>query len=663
MEHDVAGRLPRRLGYAALPPLAVERAVRHHRVRHSLERLDVAAESERQPLSGRRLWAFVAALALIVAALAARLVDVQLLHGAQFEAAARANQIRQIEIAAPRGLILDRRGAVIARSRPSFVLAVIPSEVAKPERTIAKVAALIGHPSSELWRRLLHHRGINYKSFEELQVYEPYGPVILARALHPAQVARLVEASEDLPGIDVEVQAVRDYPYGSAGSHLLGHVGQITEEEYQSLKHFGYTPNDVVGKDGLETIYDRWLRGTPGGKRVVVDAQGNVVRNIGYADPKPGDSLVTSLDWRLQTYLETGMRRELQRQSKLTGRSLAGAAVAIDPNTGGVLALVSMPNYNPNDFSDGISQRNYTRYVTDPRRPLYDRAIAAATATGSTFKPLVAAAALAEHVISADAHFYDGGSYYCHGARFHGFENEALGSINMYQAIAASDDVYFYHLGDLLGHARLRDYALQFGLDAKSGIDLPGEYEGNWPTNAWMMKVYGLPLEPSDACILAIGQGAMEATPIQMANAVAAIANGGTLWRPHIVTSIRNWQGKTVKVIAPAAIRRITVPPQEFAVVRKGMSLVTGAGGTAFGLTIPGLPYGGKTGTVETDGGHGPNTTWFEAFAPVDHPKIAIAVYMERTGGYGATIAAPVAAYALAKYFGKKPPALAASGE
>ncbi|TAM89619.1 penicillin-binding protein 2 [bacterium] len=623
----------------------------------------MAAESQQRPLSPRRFWAFAAALALMVAALAARLVQLQLLHGAQFEAAARANQIRQIEIAAPRGLIFDRRGVVIARSRPSFVLAVIPSEVTTPKQTITRVAALIGRPPSKLWASLLHHRGVNYKSFDELQVYEPYGPVILARALHPAQVARLVEASADLPGIDVEVQAVRDYPYRSAGSHLLGHVGQITESEYESRKHLGYTPNDVIGKDGLETVYDAWLRGTPGGKRVVVDAQGKVVRNIGYADPKPGDSLVTSLDWRLQMYLEVGMRRELERQSRLTGRRLAGAAVAIDPNTGGVLALVSMPNYDPNAFSDGISERNYTRYVTDRLRPLYDRAIGAATATGSTFKPMVAAAALAEHVISPDARFYDSGRYYCHGAAFHGFGNEALGSINMYQAIAASDDVYFYHLGDLLGHDRLRNYALQFGLDAKTGVDLPGEYEGNWPTNAWMMKVYGLPMEPSDVCILAIGQGAMEATPIQMADAVAAIGNGGTLWRPHVVTAIRNWQGKTIKVLAPTPIRHISIPAQDFAVVRKGMSMVTGAGGTAFGLTIPGLAYGGKTGTVETDGGNGPNTTWFEAFAPVDHPTVAIAVYMERTGGYGSTVAAPVAAYALAKYFGKKPPALAASGE
>ncbi|MDE2572479.1 MAG: penicillin-binding protein 2 [bacterium] len=623
----------------------------------------MAAESSEHPLSPRRFWAFVAIIAAIVVALVWRLIQVQLVHGAEYEAAARANQIRQIEIAAPRGLVYDRHGTVIARSRPSFVLAVIPSQVSDSKATIAKLAALIGRPPSELWQRLLHHRGVNYRSFDELQVYEPYGPVILARELRPDQVARLVEGSEDLPGIDVEVQPVRDYPYGGEASHLLGHVGQISEEEYQHLKHMGYSPNDVIGKDGLESVYDRYLRGKPGGKRVVVDAQGKVVRDIGYADPKPGDSIVTSLDWKLQSYLETAMKRELARQGKLAGRRLAGAAVAVDPNTGGVLALVSMPNYDPNAFSDGISAKQYTAYVTDRLRPLYDRAIGAATATGSTFKPLVAAGALASHVITADQIFYDGGRYACHGAVFHGFENEALGSINMYQAIAASDDVYFYHLGDLLGHQRLAYWAHQFGLAEKTGVDLPGEYEGNWPTNAWMMKVYGLPMEPSDSCILAIGQGAMEATPIQMANAVAAIANGGTLWRPHVVTQIRNGQGKVVRTNEPTAIRHLSIPPQDLAVVRKGMSMVTGAGGTAFGLTIPGLAYGGKTGTVETDGGNGPNTTWFECFAPVDHPRVAIAVYMERTGGYGSTVAAPVAAYALAKYFGKKPPALAGAGD
>jgi len=623
----------------------------------------MAAESAQQPLRPRRFWFFVGMLALIVAALTGRLIDVQLVHGRQFEEAARANQIRQVEIAAPRGFILDRRGTVIARSRPSFVLAIIPSEITDPNRTIATLAKLIGRPTSELWHRVLHHRGVNYRNFDELQVYEPYGPVILARELRADQVARLVEGTEDLPGIDVEVQPVRDYPYGEDASHLFGYVGQITEEEYQKLKRFGYSPNDVIGKNGLEAVYDKWLRGTPGGKRVVVDAQGKVVREIGYADPKPGDSLVTSIDWKLQEALEVGMRRELARQGKLQGRQLAGAAVAIDPNTGGILALVSQPNFNPNDFATGLTLKKYEYYLTDRLHPLYDRAIGAATATGSTFKPLVAAGALASGVIKPGDHFYDGGSYYCHGASFHGFENEALGSIDMYQAIAASDDVYFYHLGDLLGHQRLAYWAHAFGLAAKTGVDLPGEYEGNWPTNEWMMKVYGLPMEPSDVCILAIGQGAMEATPIQMADAVAAIANGGTLWRPQIVRAIRDGAGKTVKVFPPEAIRHIPISAADFAVVRKGMSMVTGAGGTAHGLTIEGLPYGGKTGTVETDGGNGPNTTWFECFAPVDHPKVAIAVYMERTGGYGATVAAPVAAYALAKYFGKKPPALAGPGE
>jgi len=622
----------------------------------------MAEKPSEHALNPRRLWGFVASLALIVAALAGRLADVQLVHGQEYAAAARANQIRQIEIAAPRGLIYDRRGVVIARSRPSFVLAVIPSEVVKAPRTISRVAALIGRPEQELWHVLLHHRGINYRSFAELQTYEPYGPVILARELHPDQVARLVEAAENLPGIDVEVQPVRDYPYGVEGSHLLGHVGQITEAEYQRLKHLGYSPNDVIGKDGLEAVYDSYLRGTPGGKRIVVDAQGDVVRNVGYVDPKPGDSLLTSIDWRLQSYVETAMRRELARQGRLVGRRLAGAAVAIDPNTGGVLALVSMPNYNPNDFADGISEKQYSAYLNDTLRPLYDRAIAAATATGSTFKPIVASGALASGVITANERFFDGGHYACHGAVFHGFENEALGWIDMYQAIAASDDVYFYHMGDLLGHARLRYWAHEFGLAHKTGIDLPGEYVGNWPTNAWTMKVYGVPLEPSDACILAIGQGAMEATPVQMADAIAAIANGGTLYEPRIVKAIRNWQGKTVKTFRPKVIRRVPVPAKDLAVVRKGMSMVTGAGGTAFGLTIQGLPYGGKTGTVETEGGNGPNTTWFVAFAPLDHPKVAIAVYMEMTGGYGATVAAPVAAYALAKYFDKPVPAAAGLG-
>jgi penicillin-binding protein 2 len=456
--------------------------------------------------------------------------------------------------------------------------------------------------------------------------------------------------------VDIEAQPVRDYPYGKTGSHIIGYVGAITEDEYRARKGRGYTPNDVVGKDGLEQEYDDALRGVPGGEQIEVDAQGRLVRRLGPVEPVPGKGLIMSVDWRLQEIAEAALRDELLVWGKAQGRRLAGAVAAIDPRDGGVLALASYPNFNPNDFSGGISSAKYKAYLDDALQPLYDRAIGAATPTGSTFKMVTGSAAISSGVIGKDQVLYDSGSWYCHGTTFSDIAAGGLGTTDFVRALAASSDGYFYQLGDRLGHTRLRYYATQYGLGSKLGIDLPGEYGGNWPTNAWSMKTYGLPLEPSDVCQLAIGQGAMQATPLQIANVAATIVNGGTLYRPHVVAAIRDANGHLERRLDRDVIRQVPVTAEALREVRAGMDQVTDPGGTAYGLAIPGLPFGGKTGTVETDGGQGPNTTWFVAYAPSAHPTIALAVFMERTGGYGASVAAPVARRILSEYFHKKLP-------
>lgn len=620
--------------------------------------VSTVAEAPRPRPIGRRTWkvlAFLGGLALALALLVARLTQVQLVEGPAYANAARANQIRQIPVAAPRGRIYDRNGVVLVRSRPSFVCALIPSEVRDPAATMRELARTLGEPEAVLWRRLLHHHGTHYASFEEVAAYEPYGPVILASDLSTAQIARVAEAQSDLPGVDVEAQPVRNYPYRSFGAHIFGYVGQITEDEYKRLRANGYTSNDVVGKDGIEAQYDVPLRGTPGGERIEVDAQGQLVRRLGPVTPVPGDSLVLSLDWRLQSIAERALRAELAARSKAVGRRLAGAVVVLDPNDGGVLALASYPTFDPNDFALGIKESTYARYLRDPLQPLFDRAIGAATATGSTFKMITGSAAISSGAIQPNQVLYDSGAWNCHGVMFQDIAAGGLGTTDFVRALAASSDGYFYQLGYRLGHARLRYYALQYGLNKRLGVDLPGEYPGNWPTNEWSMKVYGLPLEPSDVCQLAIGQGAMQATPLQMASAAAATVNGGTLFRPHVVAAIRNASGRVVRRFDYEVIRRVAVTREALREVRAGMDRVTDPGGTAYGEAVDGVPFGGKTGTVETDGGSGPNTTWFVAYAPSAHPKIAMAVFMERTGSYGASVAAPVAHDIIAQYLGPPP--------
>lgn len=599
-----------------------------------------------------RLGGFIALLALAILALLARLIELQLVDGAYYRAAAQANQVRLIPVAAPRGLIVDRNGVVMARSRPSFVLALIPSEVRQPQRELTTVARIVDVPEAVLWKHLLHHRGIDYTSFDEVAADEPYGPVVLVKNLSVPAVARVSEVLSDLPGVDVEVQPQRDYPQGARGSHISGYVGAITQDEYEARKSEGYSPNDVIGKDGLEYTYDRYLRGSPGGERVIVDATGAVVptAKLSARPAVPGDTLVTNVDWRLQRIVETALASGVTR----LGRRISGAAVVENPWNGEILALASYPNYDPNDFTADRWKR-VAFDLQDASQPLFDRAIAAATPTGSTFKMVTGSAALTEGIVKADQVIDDTGGWDCGGYYARDIAAGGLGDTTFVPALAASSDGYFFRLAWWLGNERLRRYALAFGLDAKSGIDLPGENEGNWPTNSWEMRTFGVPMEPSDACFLGIGQGAMQATPLQIVNVASAVINGGTLYKPRIMREIRTADGSFVERSTPAVIRQVPVTPSSLAAVRAGMARVTDPGGTAYGLAIDGLPYSGKTGTVETAGGNGPNTTWFVAWAPTKRPQLALAVFVDRSGGYGATVAAPIAREILVKYFNKKP--------
>lgn len=585
-----------------------------------------------------------------------RLVNVQIVNGEDYRSAAQANQVRLIPVAAPRGLVYDRNGQVVVRSRPEFVVALIPSLVKDIDAELRTVAQTIGVPAAKLKEQLLHHHGVNYKNFDEVAVYEPYGPVILAEDIPVAKVSRLSEILNDLPGVDVEVSAVRDYPHGSEGSAIFGYVGQITPDEYKRLRSQGYSMNDVVGKDGIEYEYDKYLRGQPGGQRIVVDSQSQVVPSIKLPpkQPVPGDSLVLNIDWRLQRIADEALEHGIK---SWTGgkRELGGAVVILDPWNGKVRAIASYPRYDPNAFASNDYKR-IAHYLLDPMDPLFDRAIDAATPTGSTFKMITGSGVLSAGLVKVKQTIYDSGAWNCYGAEFVDIASGGLGATSFVHALAASSDGYFYHMGWLLGNDRLRKYAQSYGIGQKTGIDLPGEFAGNYPTNAWMMKVAGVPLEPSDVCSLAIGQGALQATPLQMARVESAVVNGGTLYKPQVVAQVRDLQGHIIKSFSPQVERHVDVTPESLKAVREGMDQVTEPWGTAYGLKINGLPYGGKTGTAETGNGSGANTTWFVAYAPANHAKIAMAVFVDRSGGYGASVAAPIAREIMIKYFKIKDP-------
>jgi penicillin-binding protein 2 len=602
-----------------------------------------------------RIAIFIGVTILALLVLFARLIQVQLVQGDAFRVAAQENQIRLIPVAAPRGKIIDRTGKAIVRSRPSFVVAVIPSELKDVASELKAVSAAIGVPVATLEDRLLHHHGVRYANLDELDANEPYGPVILASDLSVAKVVTLTELLVDLPGIDVEVQAVRDYPYGPQGAAFVGYVGQISADEYKQLRHLGYSPNDVIGKDGLEYTYDRYLRGEPGGRRVVVDAQSQVVPGIKLPPKEPvaGDTLVLNIDWRLQHIVEQALANGIHSWAG-NRPGVGGAVVVEDPWTGAIRAIASYPSFDPDAFASN-DYKKISHYLTAAPPALFNRAISAGTPTGSTFKMVTGSAAISAGVVKVNEIVYDSGGWNCYGAMFRDLAAGGLGPTAFVRALAASSDGYFFQMGWRLGNERLRRYALSFGIAQKAGIDLPGEFEGNWPTNASMLKSSGLPLEPSDVCSLAIGQGAMQATPLQMANVESAVVNGGTLYRPQVVAEIRDSHDKLIKRFGPQVIRQVAVTQEALKAVRQGMNEVTDPGGTAYGLAIPGFRFGGKTGTAETAGGSGPNTTWFVAYAPAKHAQIAIAVFVDRSGGYGAQVAAPIARAIMVQYFHTKP--------
>ncbi len=315
--------------------------------------------------------------------------------------------------------------------------------------------------------------------------------------------------------------------------------------------------------------------------------------------------------------------------------------------------MASYPSYDPNDFA--ADDARVAHYLLDPSDPLFNNAIGAATPTGSTFKMVTGSGVLTEGLVKPKEVVYDSGAWNCGGYLARDIASGGLGNTTFVPALAASSDGFFYQMAWRLGYDRLSKWAHLFGVGTKTGIDLPGENAGNWPTNAWEMKVYGVPMEPSETCMLGIGQGAMQATPLQMADIASAVINGGTLYRPQVVRQIRTPNGTVIKTFAPEVIRQVPATQEALALVREGMGKVTDPGGTAQGLKIAGLPFSGKTGTAETGNGSGANTTWFIAWAPSDHPKVAMAVFVDRSGGYGATVAAPIARDILVKYFNKSP--------
>jgi penicillin-binding protein 2 len=575
-----------------------------------------------------RLDVFGLIVIFVFVALVTRLGYLQVVQGSYYGRLADGNRIKLIPIMAPRGTFYDRNGVPLVSNRPGFTVTLVPLSGPIPDDVINKLAGILGMDPLEIKAKVEQQKG----SFDPIHVKTDIGPDV---------VTKIEERRREMPGVVIEIQPVRNYINNELAAHVFGYVSEISDVELEKRKADGYKPGDIIGKFGLEKVYDKEIRGTAGGGQVEVDVNGRAVQVLGKKEAIPGNNLVMTIDYRIQKAAEKAMDEHLvYLQTKLGNpNAKAAAAVVMNPKTGEILAMVSRPVFNPNLFNGGISAKDWKALNDNPFHPMDNRAIAGEYAPGSTFKIVTGTAALEMGKVTPEEKILDTGHHWLipKGNAM----GEALGWISFQEALSKSDNVYFYEMGNRLGIDNLEKYARMFGLGAFTGINLQGESDGLVANRRYKEKVYNEDWYLSETFDAAIGQGFQLATPLQMAVVMGEIANGGHRYRPYLVSRIVAPNGATVKSFAPEETGSIQISDKTLNLVRAGLKDVASPEGTA-GYIFEGFPISmaGKTGTAENS--HGDDHGWFVAYAPFEDPRIAIAVIVEQ-GGFGSDAAAPIA--------------------
>ena len=604
----------------------------------------------------------------LFAAMFVRLWYLQVLDSKNLAAAATANQVREVTVQAPRGPILDRYGNTLVTNQTVVAVTVARSVVPTascgsklPTRypaVIDRLAQVLGLTSSTV-----------LKTLEDCR-YSPYEPVPIATGVDIGKIIYIREHQDLFPGVAVQELSERNYPQGPAAAHLLGYVGAISTQQLAKLKAQGYQQGDQVGQSGVESTYERWLRGQPGVTKLEVDARGRVLGSLGEQRPVPGDSVELTVDLGLQQEVDKDLANEISalhsQVDPATGLHYpapSGSAIVLDPRSGSVLAMSSFPNYDPSVWVGGISSSEYQALSQNPSA-LLNRAVDGLYTPGSTFKLVTATAALDDGLISPYTVIYDPGFFKIpnctNGCLFHNNESESLGAINVQTALTASDDVFFYNLGydfyvqrGRFGPEAIQDVAKQYGMgqpthwelggSATGRVDSPSErlylhqhYPSAFPNYQWYA---------GDNVEMAFGQGATVISPLELADAYAAFANGGTVWAPHVGGQVVNRANKVVWSYKPQAISHVDISPTTRQTILSALEgVTTNRLGTAYG-TFLGFPFdkmsvAGKTGTATTSTRE--PTALFTAFAPADNPQYEVLVVIDQAG-YGASGSAPVA--------------------
>jgi penicillin-binding protein 2 len=589
----------------------------------------------------------VAYLLLLVAfiGILARLIVLQVVEGERYSYLSENNRIRIKRILGTRGMVYDREGDLLVDSRPSFDLLFVPEDTENPEATLRQLARHLGRQESELLT--IYQQSKSRGAFDD---------IVLGKDVDWSAVVAVETHQLDLPGVSLRARPRRNYTDGPAGAHVLGYLGEIGSRQLDRFKEEGYELGDEIGQYGLEKKWEQYLRGRGGGQQVEVDALGRRVRVLSEVIAGPGYTVHLTLD------------RKLQHSAYEALQGKEGSIVVLDVNSGAILAMASTPAFDPNVFARGIRADEWRALIKDRQRPLSNRAIQGQYPPGSTFKIVMAIAALEENAIQPETKIMDPGYFPFGNRSFRDWKKGGHGAVDLHRSLVESCDVYYYQLGTRLGIDAIAKWSRAFGLGQRSGALLDDEKSGLVPDTEWKRKRLRQPWYPGETVSVAIGQGYLTVTPLQLANMMAAVANGGTLYRPRLVSRVESIDGTRVYEQGPEVIRNINVRPATLARVRSALAdVVHSAAGTGKAARSPVIALAGKTGTaqvVEMKGGYvkteqlsydNRDHAWFVSYAPLDKPEIAIAVLVEH-GGHGGDAAAPLARKVAEKYVELKSP-------
>jgi penicillin-binding protein 2 len=575
-----------------------------------------------------------------------RLWHLQVIRGNEFMRLSENNRIRIRENPADRGMLLDRKGRLLAHNRPSFEVYLIPEDLKKNPEVLMKVGEMLNMTQNKIRNKL-----------QSLKKRPPFKPVKIKSDIDWNELALLEFNRVHLPGLIVDVRPRRAYHYDDLASHLIGYLGEVDENDLRQSKDSPYRLGAFIGKYGVECQWETDLRGVDGGRQIEVDALGREIKPLRSVDPFPGNNLILTIDLDLQQVAEEAFQDK------------RGALIAMDPKTGKILAMVSKPSFDPALFARNISPEEWRSLIENPHHPLQNKGIQGQYPPGSVFKIVTAIAGLESGVITPDTQLTCTGTYPYGNRDFRCWKEGGHGTLSLHRAIVESCDIFFYQVGLKVGVDRIAHYASELGLGRPTGIYLPHEKQGIVPSSSWKKKRSGVPWYSGETLSLAVGQGYLNTTPLQLVNLISAVSNNGIFYLPQVVERVENIYGTVLKAYRPVEIGRANISENTFRIIHDALSgVVNEPRGTGWVCALKGVKVAGKTGTAQVitmaqnfrkgDMDRMPlkyrDHAWFVAYAPCENPQIAIAVLVEH-GGFGAAAAAPIAKKVIEKYFSLEP--------